>query len=477
MLQIQRLALVWSSTIFFLVTAPWLVVYALGYDVDILNTDLKNALTVSTETAPDGARIDLRSSSDNTVEYSNGTFRMPAGESIIAKINKKDYFIENFNIRGDKNQNSLARLQKIFLLPTTPSLSQTLPSQATNISFVSKDYLIYELPQAESSSKKDIYLQLIGFGEFLGNPIKLSQQGSDLKLQEGSYWEFLAQNIFWQKDSGILIYKTDSEWRIWDSTTSIFGKSDVVWLNNLSFLLKPENIEIVYVYNFENGQYRSLADKVSLVSQNDANIWLLSAEKLLLSTKPQLLDTDSNISQAQFFTADSFPDINQNLQSVKYIKTGVFFEGSTLQLDSKLYYRLDKDPEKWHLLASDVKNWNSNSNSIFWQDSDSYFKIYNTQLQHFRFLGRPQNIQNEEVMYISYFPKWQRYQIYTQNNQKTDLKIHSLWFSQDFVNNSITSFSWVRWIDQVKACSFIINNNSQICVNSDTRLSLWKNNS
>jgi hypothetical protein len=515
MLRIQRLGLVWSATIFFLVASPILGIYALGYDFDFKKNNLNNTISLSVETAPDNAKVEVFGDQSNskdspnlqrfTTFQSNSDVRIASANQLKVNLSKDNYLSEDFWVKGKQDDNSLVRLKKINLLPLESQKLSNTESDWSDVNFVSKDYIYFT---KKINGISNIFLQQYSYGGFLGEPKKVQafqprstnqpnldlpinlDQQADVNLKnipKNSFWEELDFETYWQKETQSLLFKNSKgEWQIWQSQFLGLGDLDLIWLGqNIVLLHDKLNTKNVYKYDLNEDSLTYITDNITAMSLNNNQIWFWFEDKLYKINKEEI-DSLSGInwSKKAGYDLKNFEgfdlvklyskDFAQNRSEFK-IKNQ--YQGTAVYINDQIYYQSDSQTDKWSLIATDVKYWTSTWHSIFWINSKSELQTYNLELKYQRLVGILNfNIDQDELVNLDYYASWHRIFVYKKrkNDPNSQLVIDSIWYNPDFVNEQIRTFSQKNWLSQ-SVCRPFVEGGYMFCFDQNQNLISYRN--
>jgi hypothetical protein len=501
MLKVQRLAIVWSAIIFFLVISPVLAIYALGYDFDVRKNNLNSTVTLSIETAPENAKIASYGTFGNLVNYSNTDFRVATKDLFKVEMTREGFLSESFLIKGKDEENSLARLKKIHLLPSGNQQLDRHEANWDNKSFVSKDYIIYS---QNENNQNNWFLQQYSYSGFLGDPKSITAQLSS-SISDGlnnqtttaptsstatiiqpiptnSFWEEVDFDTFWQKDSQSLIFKTNNgNWKIWQSQFLGLGNLDIIWLGQNTVLLHDRlNTRNVYTHDLGEAKLTYITDNIKAASLNNNQIWFWHHDKIFRLNKEEIFDL-SAVDWSSRVGYD-FNDFNGLERSVVYEDTAEFkvrnvYQGVVIYINGRIFYQSDSQPRKWSLIAKDVQDWTSTWHSLFWIDSDNRLITFNLELNYERMVS-VLNIDRSKVKIsnLDYYAPWHRIFVYTTSLSETEnsSNVESIWYNPDFVNNEIRTFSANSWLNE-EVCRSFVEGGYIFCLNNDKYLISFRN--
>ncbi|GAB4145017.1 MAG: hypothetical protein OHK0017_04160 [Patescibacteria group bacterium] len=486
MLQIQRLTLVWITVIFFLCTAPWLAFYAIGYDIDLLNTDLINSMTIDVETGPDRAEVKVRGDFGKKTEYSNTSFRIPAGQFARVDFIRTGYLTDTFYLYGQKEENSLARLQKVNLLPSEPTNLGQLNNKWENLDFVSRDLFIFQ--NTEKDARNRWQIQQYGINGLYGDPQTISFK-SDLitesylvngnpqfRTNQSGKWEKINDQTYWNQLMQALLYRHNSSWVVWDAASAGLGKVKVVEMDDDHVLIQLTDLDnSLYLFNLNSNQLRFLGNNVLDISSTSDSVWYVSDKNVYRITK-NLDNFQNSINFQNEFILDTFPNIKSITAENVELKSYNIYQGVVLKINGQLYYKPDNVPDRWRLIANNVRLFKYNRNSLFWFDNEGSFRNLNMELNEQVLIGKPAfKLDPTRIVDFVYYPDWHRYVFYYLPENSDKLSVSSVWFNPDLVQNTISSYSWQNWLGEMRDCDLQIQSSFQVCLNQNNNFVTYRN--
>lgn len=503
MLKVQRLAIVWSAIIFFLIVSPVLAIYALGYDFDVKKNNLNSTVTLSVETAPENAKISAFGTFGRIENYGNSDFRVATKDQFKVELSKSGFLSEDFLIKGKDDDNSLARLKKIHFLPTDNQKLSMHGSNWADESFVSKDYILYSQSVNE---QKSWFLQQYSYSGFLGAAKPITAQEVENKIDTdsnlpinldinpnltiktidtNSFWEEVDFDTFWQKNTQSLLFKDKiGSWKIWQSQFLNLGDFDLIWLGQNTVLLHDRlNTKIVYTYNILEEKLTYITDNIKAVSLNNNQIWFWFEDKIFRLNKEEIFDL-ANVDWSSkigydfkdFEGFEGFERVNIYSNNVNF-KVKNVYQGVMIFINGQIFYQPDSQPQKWSLIATNVKNWTSTWHSIFWVDTENRLITYNLELGYQRMIAvLDLDLSKVEIANLDYYAPWHRVFIYTINPKDTSYKtqVDSIWYNPDFVNKEIRTFSKNTWLKE-DVCRSFVESGYIFCLNRDKYLISFRN--
>jgi hypothetical protein len=446
--------------VFYIVSLPFLIILSLGYDFDLQSKNLDNTLTVKVETIPRGANIPFQSK-----EFVTPTeFRTSDGVSFTMDIRHTGYLSDRFTISGKKGVNSIARIDKLRMLPEKVEYSQESKSGTSLVSILSPNYT---LVKKQVSTSESVYaIQSMGIGGFQGEP-EIIAANFNRQIEFG-WWIELYDNVFWNRASGYVLYQIPgSKWQVFDLYLYEQEFVSIIRVNNKR-LLALDTAGALWTLDLETTQIGFVDSGYSGLSfsQIPDAIWFWKENKLYREDRASFDPSDFPRASSLFYqfnkNFDTFPSFNG------FSVQAVYF-GLSVKLDNQLYYLPDANNRSYMMFTDDAKFFGSYENVVFWITSDNKLFAYHLNRNTTQSLGRL-SLEDAEMADIRlvYNLEWSRLFIYTET------KVHSVWYSGEFQNQAIVGYYPILWVDNSQCLSELISNN-QFCI-QPTSLLVYRNN-
>ena len=447
-------------SIFFVVVTPFLILYSLGYELDLSQRQIKNSLTISIDSRPRSADI---YSGDSLLIRNSGELRADEQQLIPLSVREDGFIDEDFLIWSGENQNTTARITNLWLLPKE---SNALDSSENRefVSILSEDQLIFR-------ENNTTYIQLYGFGGLQGNPEPIRPFGPLLgvSIDESMRWEKINETVFWSEDSELLLIQSNGEWRLHDTRFFTMNPVQIAYINpSQLMILDPE--KNIWVWDHINNSFRFLDSGFIGLSYTEIpeNIWLWKYDTIYRLNTNQISDQiqfEDTVYSQDYSLTHNFDGIAEHFV-VKNVYQGVF-----LRLQSSIYYIPDYNKSEITLISDNVRNANAFDNSIIWLDQSNQIWVYNLQLQNIENVASIPTLESvpEDEINLFYYFLWRRILIYTPD------AVYSIWFDKDILNKSINGYNPILWIDGPR-CSTEMSDRHQFCI-QDKNLIVFRNTS
>lgn len=447
-----------TFTIFFVVTTPFLIIYSLGYDVNLeKNSSISNTLSIKVETLPRGSSV-----YNKEFKIGNTPIDLKAadGQTIPIKIQTKDYVDENFLLRGEVNKNSIAVLSPITLLPKNYNQSTELENTQILSLLSSNTLLFYQ------NSK--LYVQIYSFGGIQGKKEEVGYI-SKREVMANKFWSALSDNVYWNEEDGFVLAKTENSWTLIDlrelplEISSVVSTSDkqIVLLDTSTKLwtLNLSNKEMIFLDSGFLGIYRTLTPD---------NIWIWKGNDLFRLSRNTFNVQNFVLSDKVYSQTEGKNFTEYTLTSkIQNFEVASVFQGIVFKLGDTLYYKSDSDKSVWQTLANSVVVFSYDSNTVFWMDGDHNLFSYNLLYKIQENFGKIAVDTDLGDIKIFYYKNWSRIFIYTKN------KTYSIWFDKDVINSSVLNYSNTLWIDSAICLPKVVDK-FQFCV-KENKLVSFKN--
>jgi len=446
--------------IFYIVLLPFLIILSLGYDVNFQNAKLNNTLTIKVESYPRGG---------NLINYDQ-KFQTPAelriqdGKELFLKLETTDFFDESFRFYSKSGQNNTARVLDLWLLPKK---SNTLSDFGGKIplSILSENLVLF-------SRNDEVFISNYSFAGLQGEEIKV-KKSSATEIKPGN-WQTLLENVFWQKDLGLVLYKQSvSSWQIFDLNQFSMKFVAVAKVSETDILLLDTETNL-WSLNFNSRDLNFLDSGVEGLSFTDSpdSIWLYKPSKIYRLNRSAALQDSINLENFIHTTSPSLSSLgtNSNSLSDKNFLAKSLFLGMVFNIQNSVYYIPDSNRSNVQVVSSDTLAYGGINSNLFWVDKEQNFFVYDLLLKNQRSLGKL-DFKNDELenLKIVYYPKWTRVFVYSES------RVYSLWYDTKILNQSILKYYSVLWLTD-SSCLPLIFDSYQFCL-SENKLVSYKNNS
>jgi hypothetical protein len=441
--------------VFFILSLPFLLIFSLGYQLNLESESVEYSLTVQLETVPRNAEIKSHSSSYKT------PLEIRIKEDTLTEINLKlkDFYPENF-VFSSLRDNSALRIRDLWLLPENPFLEFNLDNFSF-VNFLSQDYVLLKNKQ-----NNQLAIQNIGFRGFQSSPESIDLENT--KNLSTNKFEVLLGDIFWHPEAKVLIYKdfTNNGWQNFNLNSLPFQVVSVAGLSNTQVLLL-DNQQSVWALDLENRDFTFIDSNVNALSftQNPDSIWILKNDSIYRIQREEgnrkVSLNNLNLTRTKY-TKQSL--LGKQTESDKVFNYQDFtvrnlFLGFSFEIGNSLFYVDDSNKSNIRLITDKAIKTGASSNTLFWLDENMNLNSYNLLYQRYRQLGNLGKLLNKEdvdTYRIFYYKGWNRIMIYTPSTTI------SYWFDTFSLNSNLVSQTPINWI-QEKNCFQEVIKNYQFC--------------
>ncbi len=459
-----RLIFLIIFTTFFVAASSAITIYSLGYNIDFEEKTLNNTINIQFHTKPRGADV-----------YHNGKkvittpddFPAPDNKTINLQVRKDRFMDENFTVWSEAKKNGIATFDDLFLLPTENRTIEK-SEDANIITILSDKYILVQ------DQEQNTFIQLYGLAGIEGEKEIVTIDGGNTIINNGR-WDIVYNNIFWNKDQGLLLYKNDG-WKIMNIATKI--------TNEIRTIAKGSDNNIIFLDNDNNLWVFDITSEEPIANFVDSNInglhytnipdsvWIWKSDKIYKFNRNDLGEDMAmiNFNDYEHFKHKEIEPIllNNDYHGEVFIAKPVH-QGTMFKLKNKLIYVPDYNKTTLQIISQDTAIVTSQGETLYWMDSAKQIFSHNLDLQDRDMLMKLSIEDNFEDIILSYSNSWSRIMIYT--NTET----LSMWHNKGSVNDTIIKYSLNKWIENAE-CKVGIYENSQICLR-DNSLILYQNKS
>lgn len=454
-------------SIFFVVCSPFLVFLSFGYDVNLRDQNINSTLTMKIDSLPKNALIRTRNETKGTTPTElTSQDKSPFNIS----ISLPNYLNENFLVASEEGKNSAIDLRNLFLLPKNGE-SLKLYNKALNneyevLDFVSKDQLI-------ANTTNGLEIRDFGVGGFVNNPLFISEREifgvkSAEKLfiekstveflkNDRSKWQRLSEGNYIKKD--YILQKKADFWLIKDiSKTFPNGIKKIVKLDFANYAVL-DNLKNLWIWDGQITKFIDNGfDSIDITSSPE-DVWLVRNNSIFKVQNSSLLNPSFDWKSALYLKSDLINSTDGEF------KVAPLFQGIGILVGKKIFYVPDFAADSWSILSNDAKNFFTDSDSVFWLDSNNYPNFYNF-FTYQRYVFKQIPIEYTDIVYLK---EWNRIMLYSET------KVASIWFNKEIYQPNILEYSTQEWIDDSKCVPRVVEK-VQYCI-KDGDLILYKNNS
>jgi hypothetical protein len=448
--------------LFFVITTPFLVLYSLGYDLDLSQGELSNSTTITIDSRPRTANI---YSQDKLLLRNSGELRANENQLVPLTVKQDGFLDENFLIWSGDTQNTTARIGNLWLLPKEPEVID----EATSVKFVSllsKDLLVVQ-------SGTDYYVQLYSFGGLQGNRERITSfnsiQNSQLVISDKSEWKSIHPNAYWDEGNEQLLVRRNDQWLLHDTRFFLANPTSLAYLNNSEMLLLDDKKNL-WLWNYLTNNFRFLESGFEGLSYTNIPnyVWLWNYDKIYRISPNQISE---QIQFEDFVFSSNEILVKYGEEQTAFFEVRNVYQGIFVQVADKLIYIPDYNKNDWYVVASEVRVADAFDNSIIWIDKLQQLWIFNLQLQSIENIATVPELANyeDDSIKLFYYFLWRRVVIYTPET------VQVFWYDKDILNKSVVSYSQNNWIAD-KECYSELVDRYQFCLD-DGRLIAYKNTS
>jgi hypothetical protein len=476
-----------SFALFFIISLPFLIVFSLGYNFSLANSELENSLTVELNTKPDGAQIKTKKNTYETPVQ----LKLPTQEAVELSIEKEGYVTEDYILQAPSQSNHIVRFRDLWMLPEE---AHKVDSQLgyRPVKLLSQRWALLQ-------KGEKLYMQRYSFGGWQGEPELVRLQNlTDFPEMSGEGWKSLAGNVFWNRKTQVVLQQgSQGQWGMYEvSLNNFFGGEEsisedivsVVKLRASQFLMLTESEELWLweqseISYQEKGSVSELGSLTFLeksvkgmtAAEDSGIVWLWRGSSIYRIEKRQL--------QGEKFLLEDFvytesrwleeaARAKEDTEWGQFVSKSVFL-GRAFKVGEKLVYIPDSNSQTWRVLATEVKYMGSGEGLLMWLDENQNLLVYDFEREEIQYVESldwsEEEFESEELRLV-YSSEWERIMVYAPR------RTWSLWYSNEYVNSSIREYNLVEWVSQAR-CLPKIRENYQFCLNAEKELLIYRNNS
>ncbi len=443
--------------IFFVIAVPFIVIYSLGFDLNLANRKLNNTISINIETLPRGA--DIINQGKKILETPQ-ELKAKDNQTIPIEIKLDGYQPENFLVWASPDQNTSARITKLSLLPQKNDEIAKFEN-VKNLTFLSDSYLL-----AQRDNK--FFVQQYAFTGAQGNLEEVKLTGIVTEITSNN-WVNLGQNAFWNPKDNLVLNKNESTWTLTNLAIFPNSFSSLVVLEQSTFLALDTN-NLLWQLNLEVESFIYLEDNIQNLTstQTPNNVWLRKDNNLIRLNRG-IQDVNNFILTDKIYSV--FPEeislIPKTVPAWKRMTLESLNQGLLVQIEQNLYYIPDYEPNEWIKLANNAQVYETSGNSLFWIDDQKIVHTYNLYLKEWNTIATLKLDENLENVKLSYYSSWNRIFVHTPN------KVIAIWFDKEIYNKNILGYYTVEWINEANCYNRIVDR-YQFCT-KDSKLITYKN--
>jgi hypothetical protein len=405
-----------TFVVFFIIIIPFLVLFTLGYDINLNKSSISQSLLVSIETLPRGSSV----LNQNQVAGTTPTeIRAQNNDPITLDITQNNYFSEKFTFLSTAN--TVANISSLALIPQKP-LFLSKANSGEEIITVLSDQLIL-IKKDNTFLVKNYTFSGIEKAEFIVENL----DGSSLK----NYNFVDIGGAYFFPDSQKLLFVKDDKWSFKNFDKSPFLASNIVKKNTLLMILTKENQ--LWLLDLDTNQLKFVDSEIFGLSKiaNSDFIWILKGTQVY--RVDNFNDMNFQISPEQKyhnFTVAKNPNSKFSFFEAKNV-----FQGVVLKYDSMLTYIPDYDNKQFSYLTNSAEVFETSGSTIFWTDDKGDLFANNLELKTEIKLGQLAfDNKNFDKISIFYYSPWKRIFVYSED------KTYTVWFDKNIPNSSILKY-------------------------------------
>jgi hypothetical protein len=433
-----------TFVVFFLIILPFLVLFTLGYDLNLNKSGLSKSLLISIETIPRGAKIQ----SENKFVASTPTeIRTANNKPITLDITQANYFPEKFTFLS--NSNNVANISNLALLPQKPTALSKTDSQETLIAILKEDLVLTQINGKYGTKSYN-------FGSIQNTFNQL--ENSDLISIVNNSFEDLG-NAYWFPDSNALIILKEGGGLIKNLQKLPSSPIKIVKKND-DFLIQDASNKL--------WKYNSITDRLFFVDSGVTGlsktispdfIWILKGSKV--SRLDDITDTNLQVdTNNPYFTFDTIDNTENKIS----FEAHNVFQGILFKYDSKLYYVPDYDSRQFQIVSVLARNTYTSGSVIFWINDKNDLFASNLELKTENLLGNLSlTSANVDRIKMTYYPTWKRLFVYQSSGSST------VWYNKDTANNSVLKY--YPYSFSTGSCLVGIFEKNQFCIENNQLVS------
>lgn len=437
-----------TFVLFFLIILPFLVLFTLGYDINLNKSGLSQSLVISLETLPRNSKVVEK---NKIVGNTPTEIKSETNTPITLDVVQDNYFPEKFTFLSASN--TVANISNLTLIPKSPIiLSKNLSNQS--LVAILNDRLIL------TKEAGNFYIKNYTFGGIENNQV-LVNNSEKIALLNNHFIDLGGAYYFY--DSQSLLLLRDEKWIFKDLKKFPFKVVKVVKKNTV-FLIQTDNGQL-WSYETETNLLKFIESDISGLSKtiNSDFIWILKGS--------QVYRID-NFNDLNFqFTANrqyySYDTIKKSNSSRSFFDVKSVFQGIVLKYDEDLIYIPDFDTKQTIPITNKAKSFETIGSSVFWISDNGSLFANNLELKNEvtfdQIMLKKESLENIK---ISYYIPWKRLFIYSDN------EVNTVWFDKSVLNTSILKY--FPYTFSSGDCLVGIAEKNQFCI-EDNKLVSYRN--
>jgi hypothetical protein len=445
-------------TLFFVLVTPFLIIYSLGFEINLDQQKISNTLNINIETLPRGASI-----KNKGFDIGKTPLEMKAGDGqqIPIKVESDGYKSEEFVFWTAQNTNGSARVTNLSLLPSNWDEITNFDSDEP-VGILSSSLILFK-------NNQQFFVQGYNLGGLVG---KKSQVDKTLGVSvQTTTWELLSENIYWDRVDNLILAYVGDIWKFVDlSGYPVQAKNIVSTSENQMAILDQSGSlwtldlgsqELSFLESQVDGIYKTIAPD---------NIWVWKEGKIFRLSKGYIDNTFFSLEGKLYSQNKSIERLRgvDDSTPVDDFYVASVFQGVMFKVENLLYYVPDFDKNIWQVISTNVERAGVDTNTIIWLDKETNLFSYNFVLKEEQGFGKIPLSGNPNTFRLGYYYTWRRVIVYS------DKEVYSVWFDKDIINRNVVKYNPVKWIEL--NCLPKIVDRFQFCL-TDKKLVAYKNTS
>lgn len=437
-----------TFVLFFLIILPFLVLFTLGYDINLNKSGLSQSLVISLETLPRNSKVVEK---NKIVGNTPTEIKSETNTPITLDVVQDNYFPEKFTFLSASN--TVANISNLTLIPKSPIILSKNPSNQSLVAILN-DRLIL------TKEVGNFYIKNYTFGGIENNQV-LVNNSEKIALLNNHFIDLGGSYYFY--DSQSLLLLKDEKWIFKDFKKFPFKAVKVVKKNTV-FLIQTDNDQL-WSYEAETNLLKFIESDISGLSKtiNSDFIWILKGSQVYRIDHFNDLNFQFTTNRQYY----SFDTIKKSSSSRSFFDVKSVFQGIVLKYDEDLIYIPDFDTKQTIPITNKAKSFETIGSSIFWISDNGSLFANNLELKNEvtfdQILLKKESLENIK---ISYYVPWKRLFIYSDN------EVNTVWFDKSVLNTSILKY--FPYTFSSGDCLVGITEKNQFCI-EDNKLVSYRN--
>jgi hypothetical protein len=251
-------------TIFFVIITPFLVLFTLGYNLNLNKKELSSTLLVNVETLPIGANVKIN---DNQISTTPTEISLQKDKKYNLNISKKGFYDEEVSIFSHSQENITTSLKNLSLFPTDAS-TLAKPELGTRFETLLNENTVL------MTKNNEYFLQPFSFGGLQSLPI-IVENPSKVALKNTQDVDFLNPG-YWFKSDNVLLTHINSKWTLINMGDGVRKANAVVAVNEDQFLVLDTDKNL-WTFNPVTKEWIFVENSVNAIDYTKSNnfVWIL----------------------------------------------------------------------------------------------------------------------------------------------------------------------------------------------------------